>query len=51
MLIIILVVAKQYFVLQYVSSIRHLHTIQLKLLEMSYKYTFIDPYTETMIPN
>ena len=35
MLIIILVVAKQQFVLKYISSIQHLYTYNLKLLEMS----------------
>jgi len=52
MLIITLVVAKQQFVLKYISSTQHYYILySLKLLEMSYKYTFIDPYTETMIPN
>jgi len=48
MLIIILVVAKQQFVLKYISSTQHCYILyNLKLLEMS----SIDPYTQTMIPN
>jgi len=28
-----------------------LYTVQLQLLEMSYKYTSFDPYTQTTIAN
>jgi hypothetical protein len=51
MSIIILVVAKQYFVLKYISIMQPLYTIQFKVLEMNYKYTIVDPYTEAMTPN
>jgi len=52
MLIIFLVVAKQQFVFKYISSTQHYYILySLKLLQMSYKYTSTDPYTQTVIAN
>jgi len=52
MLIIILLVAKQWFVLKCISGTQHYYILHnLKLLEVSYKYTSIDSYTQTAIPN
>ena len=52
MLIIILVVAKQQFVFKYISSTQHYYILySLKWLQMSYKHTSTDLYTQTIIAN